>query len=144
MERRTDPMRSKIMRSIRTKHTGLEKLVRKILYAEGFRYRLFAKELPGQPDIVFRKFKKVIFVHGCFWHGHDCKLGRLPKTNIEFWSTKIHNNHARDERACQELNRLGWQTLVIWQCMTKDVVALKKILQDYMKQEIPGGTGMNI
>lgn len=112
-------LRSKIMRSVKSKNTGAEIITRKMLHEMGFHYRLHVKKLPGTPDIVFSKRKKVIFVNGCFWHGHNCNKGRLPKSNLKFWTDKIHKNITRDLRNHQELNLMGWKFLIIWQCEIK-------------------------
>lgn len=109
--------RSDIMSRISGKETKPEILVRKYLFAHGFRYRKNAKDLPGKPDIVLPKYKTVIFVNGCFWHGHhNCKKAALPVTNTEFWSKKILSNIIRDEKAYVELSGIGYKVLVVWQC----------------------------
>jgi DNA mismatch endonuclease (patch repair protein) len=108
--------RSHTMSRIKGKNTGPELTVRRILHAAGFRYRLHAKGLPGRPDIVLRSRKTLVFVNGCFWHGHDCHGTRLPKSNRRFWSAKIEANKARDARNLAECRRLGWRVLVIWEC----------------------------
>ncbi|WP_295142178.1 DNA mismatch endonuclease Vsr [uncultured Campylobacter sp.] len=109
--------RSDIMSRISGKETKPEILVRKYLFAHGFRYRKNAKDLPGKPDIVLPKYKTVIFVNGCFWHGHhNCKKAALPVTNAEFWSKKISSNIIRDEKTYVELAGIGYKVLVVWQC----------------------------
>lgn len=107
------------MRAIRSKNTKPELLVRKGLHAAGFRFRLHGAGLPGKPDIVLPKYRAVIFVHGCFWHGHDCKYFKLPKTRPEFWSDKIGKNRLRDRMNIRAVQSLGWRTLVIWECATR-------------------------
>ena len=105
------------MSRISGKETKPEILVRKYLFAHGFRYRKNAKDLPGKPDIVLPKYKTVIFVNGCFWHGHhNCKKAALPVTNAEFWSKKISSNIIRDEKTYVELAGIGYKVLVVWQC----------------------------
>jgi len=104
------------MSRIRGADTRLEVLVRKGLHARGFRYRLGGAGLPGRPDIVLPRYRTVVFVHGCFWHGHDCPLYRLPKTRPEFWADKIGKNRARDARVICELETLGWKSTIIWEC----------------------------
>lgn len=95
----------------------LEQRVRRILASMGYRYRLNVKNLPGKPDIVLRKYKAVIFVHGCFWHLHsNCRDGTIPKTRVEYWQTKLLNNKARDERNIRTLRREGWKVLRLWEC----------------------------
>ncbi len=112
--------RSKIMARVRATDTRPELLVRKLIFALGYRYRLHAKDLPGRPDIVFRKLGKVIFVHGCFWHRHaSCALARLPKSRLDFWLPKLDGNKKRDERNKVALQREGWKVMTIWECQLK-------------------------
>jgi len=111
--------RSQIMARVKTKNTAPEVKLRSILHRNGFRFRLNRKDLPGKPDIVLPKYKAVIFVHGCFWHGHDCKRGRRPQTNAEFWNQKIDENIKRDKLDIIKLNELGWRVLVVWACEIK-------------------------
>lgn len=117
------------MSRIRDKNTKPEIIVRQLVRQMGIGYRLHVKDLPGKPDLVFRKHKKVIFVHGCFWHMHACKYGRvIPKTNTEFWQKKRLSNKLRDSKNRKELKKLGWSILVIWECQTrKPALLLKKI-----------------
>lgn len=112
----TTEQRSARMRSVRQKDTGLEVLVRKELHHRGFRYRLGGCGLPGRPDIVLPKHRAVVFVHGCFWHAHDCRLGRRPTSNAGFWARKAIDNKERDARKEAELWALGWRVFVVWQC----------------------------
>lgn len=108
------------MRAVKGKDTKPEVSLRKALFALGFRYRLNVKTLPGKPDIVFPKYKAVIFVHGCFWHGHDCKRGaRQPKTNTDYWCEKIARNKARDKKNAAALKKLGWHVMTVWECEIK-------------------------
>lgn len=104
------------MAAVRGKNTKPELLIRRGLHAEGYRYRLQAKDLPGKPDLVFPKHRAVLFVHGCFWHGHDCPLFRLPATRTRFWRDKIAGNAERDEKALEKLRELGWRTGIVWEC----------------------------
>src|SRR5690606_20085781 len=114
--------RSEIMSKISGKETKPEILVRKYLFANGFRFRKNVKTLPGKPDIVLPKYKTIIFVHGCFWHGHkDCKKSKLPETRKEFWTSKITNNIERDQGNKEELKKLGWNIIVIWECELKNI-----------------------
>jgi DNA mismatch endonuclease, patch repair protein len=107
------------MSRVRGKDTGPEWRVRRFLYAGGFRYHLHVAELPGKPDIVFRGRRKVIFVHGCFWHRHPgCNRARLPKTRVDFWTAKLNGNAARDRAHQDALRKLGWDVLVLWECQT--------------------------
>jgi DNA mismatch endonuclease (patch repair protein) len=111
--------RSEIMSRISGKGTKPEILVRKFLFAHGYRYRKNVKELPGKPDVVLTKYKTVIFIHGCFWHGHNCKAGKLPETRKEFWDNKISDNIARDKKDTNALKESGWKVIIIWQCEIK-------------------------
>ena len=104
------------MAKIHAKDTAIELLVRKRLFHLGFRYKVNDKSLPGKPDIVFPKYRAVIFVHGCFWHAHDCSLFRLPKTNRNFWKNKIASNRLRDRRVMDALRDQNWRVAVIWEC----------------------------
>ncbi|NQU04703.1 MAG: DNA mismatch endonuclease Vsr [Calditrichaeota bacterium] len=108
--------RSRIMSKIRGKDTKQELIIRKLIFSMGFRYRLHYSKLMGKPDIAFPGRKKAIFVNGCFWHGHNCKRGKLPVTNYEFWFKKISGNIQRDKANIAALEELGWKTLIIWQC----------------------------
>lgn len=111
--------RSQLMAKVKQKNTEPEIIVRHFLYSEGFRYRINLKSLPGSPDIVLPKYRTVIFVHGCFWHGHTCKAGHLPSSNLSYWELKINNNMERDKRKIDELKLQGWNVIVIWQCEIK-------------------------
>lgn len=108
-----------MMSGIRGKNTQPELLVRKGLHALGFRFRLHAPNVPGKPDLVLARYRAAIFVHGCFWHGHDCHLFRLPSTNAEFWAAKIGRNRGRDIEVLEHLATTGWRVLVIWECALK-------------------------
>ena len=111
------------MSMIKGKNTKPEMIVRKYLFHCGFRYRVHVKRLPGTPDIVLRKYKTVIFVNGCFWHGHDdCPDFRPPKTRVEWWMNKLNHNKERDQRVREELREMGWNTMVIWECQLKPAV----------------------
>lgn len=119
----TAQKRSELMARICGKDTRPEMLVRRMLHGEGYRYRLHDKRLPGRPDLVFRKRRKVIFVHGCFWHSHGdsaCKSARMPKSRLEFWEPKLEGNRERDRRVQDALARDGWGVLVVWECEIKD------------------------
>lgn len=124
MDTRTPEQRRRIMKSVRTKNTGPELAIRKALFAAGYRYRLHRKDLSGSPDIVFPSRKKAIFVHGCFWHGHDCDKGRPSKSRTEYWGPKIETNRLRDERNLAALAERGWKTLVVWQCELREFPSL--------------------
>lgn len=121
--------RSRMMSGIRSRDTGIEISVRKALFAKGFRYRLNQKDLPGKPDMVFARHQAIVFVHGCFWHGHDCALFRLPATNRDFWQVKIEGNRMRDARNLDALTKMGWRVAIVWECAlrAKGEKALTKI-----------------
>lgn len=121
----TDPARSAVMRAVKSRDTKPEMTVRRAAHALGYRFRLHRKDLPGSPDLVFPRLKTAVFVHGCFWHGHDCPRGaRVPKANADYWRAKIARNVARDARVRGELDALGWKTLTLWECELKDAAAL--------------------
>ena len=108
------------MACVKSRDTGPEKFVRSLLHAMGYRFRLYRRDLPGTPDIVFPKYKTAVFVNGCFWHGHkECKYSHLPSTNLEYWEKKIADNLERDERKKRELEELGYRVLTVWQCQLK-------------------------
>jgi len=111
--------RSRMMSGIRGKNTKPEMLVRRALHRAGYRFRLHRKDMPGKPDVVLPKYRTVIFVHGCFWHKHDCKHFKWPKTRPEFWRKKILQNVERDKGHYDELQKLGWRVIVIWECEVK-------------------------
>jgi DNA mismatch endonuclease (patch repair protein) len=132
--------RSANMRSIRSKDTAPEKAVRRLLRALGYAYRLHDRRLPGTPDIVLRRQKKVIFVNGCFWHQHPdpaCKAARLPSSNPLYWHGKLWRNRERDVAVRRELARLGWQHLDIWECELRDVNHLSSKLLAFLDNPIP-------
>ncbi|OGU80359.1 MAG: very short patch repair endonuclease [Ignavibacteria bacterium RBG_16_35_7] len=123
------------MSRVSQKHTEPEIIVRRFLFLNGFRYRINYKKLPGSPDIVLPKFKTVIFVHGCFWHGHkNCKLAKRPSTNTSYWYKKIDENIKRDKRKAKEINKLGWKILTIWQCQIQSKIKSEKRLSLLLKQ----------
>ena len=124
--------RSEMMALVRNKNTKPELLVRKLVFSMGYRYRLHRSDIPGKPDLVFAGRKKVIFVHGCFWHRHDCPRGTMPKTNKTFWSKKLSKNVERDRKVQAELKEMSWDFLVIWECDLKHIPHLKKMLQDFL------------
>jgi DNA mismatch endonuclease, patch repair protein len=125
-------VRSYNMSQIKGKDTKPEKLVRKFLFSKGFRYRLHVKNLPGKPDIVLPKYKTVIFVHGCFWHGHEgCKYFVVPKTRTDWWLNKININRTNDERSNSLLGKENWKIIILWECELKPGV-VEKTLQSLM------------
>ena len=126
----TPEQRSRCMAAIKGKDTKPELIVRKYLFSRGLRFRVQVRKLSGNPDIVLPKYKTVIFVNGCFWHGHEgCKYFRLPKSNVEFWEAKIERNVARDVRNEAELKALGWRVVRVWECEIKTVAERKEYLK---------------
>lgn len=120
MDNHSKEVRSYNMSKIRSTGTKPEDMVRKYLFSKGLRYRKNVKALPGKPDIVLPKYKTIVFVNGCFWHGHNgCKYFVMPKSNTEYWESKIDSNIARDQRTYDSLSALGWNVLVIWECELK-------------------------
>ena len=129
----TPEQRHKNMAAIHSSSTKPELKLRRALWSLGFRYRINEKDLPGKPDIVLPKFRTVVFVHGCFWHGHKgCKYYTVPKTNTEFWTAKIARNQERDQRNYQILHDNGWQVIVIWECQ----LAPKRIEETMLRVEL--------
>ena len=130
--------RSRIMSLIQGKNTKPERIVRSIVHRLGYRFRLHRRDLPGTPDLVLPKLRSVIFVHGCFWHMHSCHKGRrTPVTNRKFWQEKRSANASRDRRAVRRLRRAGWRVLVVWECQLRDVDAIAKKLQMFLRSGKP-------
>lgn len=126
--------RSENMRRIRNKDTKPELRIRRMIHGMGYRYRLQGKNLPGRPDLVFTRKKKVIFVNGCFWHQHEnCKISRIPKSNIEYWVPKLQRNVERDRAVQTNLEFLGWTYLVIWECEIKDPLPLAEKIKKFLQ-----------
>lgn len=124
------------MARIRSKNSRPELAVRKIVFALGYRYRLHAKELPGCPDLVFRPRRKVIFVHGCFWHRHgNCTIARMPKSRLEFWEPKLEGNRKRDEKNKRALAREGWKVLTIWECQLRNAARVERLIRRFLDAE---------
>lgn len=134
MDTRTPEQRRRIMQSVGAKDTAPELTVRRILFRLGYRYRLHRKDLPGRPDIAFVGRKKAIFVHGCFWHSHDCPKGRAPKSRIDYWQAKRQATVDRDRRNIEKLNARGWTVLIVWQCELRDLYEVSTRLQDFVGQ----------
>ncbi len=129
----TAEKRSAVMARVKARDTGPELVVRRLLWRLGARYRLDRRDLPGRPDIVMPGRKLAVFVHGCFWHGHDCVRGaRVPKANRDYWTTKIGRNRARDLESLARLKALGWRVEVVWECDLKDAPALEQRLVDLL------------
>ncbi|MDG4554874.1 MAG: DNA mismatch endonuclease Vsr [Candidatus Competibacter sp.] len=139
MPRRTDTLtsaaRSERMSRIHGKDTQPEMKIRRLVHGMGYRYRLHRRDLPGKPDLVFSSRRKVIFVHGCFWHRHPdarCKLARLPKSRLDFWQPKLENNRARDLEKQKQLVEDGWRVLVLWECELRDASGLEQRLRSFL------------
>lgn len=135
MDTLTPAQRSERMARVRGKGSKAELLVRSLVHRLGYRYRLHGAKLPGRPDLVFPSRRKVIFVHGCFWHRHpdpDCKLARMPKSRQEFWVPKLEGNRARDLRQIAELEALGWSVLEIWECQLRDTSFLENEIRTFL------------
>ena len=130
----TPAKRSMIMARIRSKNTMPELAVRRAATELGYRYRLHAKHLPGKPDLVFPGRKGVVFVHGCFWHGHRCERAKLPSSNTDFWREKIGKNKLRDRRTKRRLTAEGWKVLTVWQCQIKNKDRLAEKLTDFLEE----------
>src|ERR1019366_1014529 len=134
MDNVTQRRRSEIMSSIGSSNTQPEKTVRSMVHGMGYRFRLHVRRLPGTPDIVLPRHKKIILVHGCFWHGHvRCLKGRPPKTNLDFWTPKLAANRKRDRAVAAKLRRLGWDVLIIWQCQLRRPDALQTVLRAFLR-----------
>lgn len=116
------------MAAVRSSDTQPEVVVRSVLHSMGLRFRLHVRSLPGSPDIVLKRHGTVVFVHGCFWHGHSCSRGKPPATRQDFWLPKLEKNRLRDKRTIAELRRLGWRVVTVWECETNDRVQLKRRL----------------
>jgi DNA mismatch endonuclease (patch repair protein) len=134
MDRVTEATRSKIMAAVRSRDTGAEKTVRSIVHRLGYRYSLKRSDLPGKPDLAFVSRKKVIFVHGCFWHGHSCRYGSLPKSKLDYWQPKIAANKTRDLQQVSRLRESGWSVLVIWQCQLKRKGDLEAFFRGFLDE----------
>jgi DNA mismatch endonuclease (patch repair protein) len=129
----TKEQRSFNMSRIRSKNTRPEIIVRSMVHQMGYRYALHRKDLPGHPDMVLTKYHKIIFVHGCFWHMHKCRYGKVkPATNTKFWQSKREGNVARDKRNLRKLRNNGWQVLIIWECQTRKSEKLIEKLQKFL------------
>lgn len=134
-DRISPEQRSRNMSRVKGRDTKPELLVRSIVHGLGYRFRLHSKKLPGRPDVVLPRHRKVIFVHGCFWHGHPgCRRAARPSTNREFWDKKIEGNIARDAANIEALSAAGWKVLVVWQCAMKERERLEKTLSEFLSE----------
>lgn len=137
MDRIDKSTRSRIMASVKSKNTQLEIIVRKFLHSQGFRFRLHDSSLPGKPDVVLKKYRLCIFIHGCFWHHHDgCRFATIPKTNVEFWRNKFIKNRQRDIHNKTVLLETGWRVFELWQCGLKKNDESLEWLPSYIKNDI--------
>jgi DNA mismatch endonuclease (patch repair protein) len=133
MDRLTPEHRSRLMSRVRSKDTTPEMIVRRLVHAMGYRYRLYVRKLPGRPDLVFGPRRKIVFVHGCFWHRHPgCRKATTPKTHVDFWEGKFAANVLRDARNVHDLEAAGWEVLTVWECETKDVDMLRRRLRSFL------------
>lgn len=129
----TPEQRRRIMQAVKGAHTAPEMAVRSLVHRMGYRFRLHRKDLPGKPDLVFAGRRKVIFVHGCFWHGHDCARGaRMPKANADYWRNKIDRNRARDAASLAQLKALGWSSSIVWECELKQLLRVEQRLKKFL------------
>jgi DNA mismatch endonuclease, patch repair protein len=133
VDRLTPKQRTTVMRAVRVKNTAAELAVRRLLFSFGYRYRLHAAELPGKPDIVLRGRRCALFVNGCFWHGHRCKRGAPPSSNVGFWLPKIEGNRNRDHRVRKQLRKGGWHVLTIWECETRSADRLGEKIRKFFR-----------
>jgi DNA mismatch endonuclease (patch repair protein) len=134
----TSEQRSKRMSLVKNKNTKPELIVRRLIHGLGFRYRLHGKGLPGKPDLVFASRRKVIFVHGCFWHRHPdfgCPFARLPKSRLDFWLPKLTRNKEHDDQVQAQLRQLGWESLVVWECQLRDMEMLTSTISEFLNGE---------
>lgn len=135
MDKISPEQRSRNMSRVRQKNTKPELLIRSILHRLGYRFRLNTPRLPGRPDIIFPGRKKVIFVHGCFWHGHTCRRGQVPSSNRDFWLPKLARNKARDAEVVKALQDLGWSVKIVWECELRDLASLENELNSFLRTE---------
>lgn len=133
MDTLTTQERSERMARVRGKDTRPELIVRKLIHGMGYRYRLYGQDLPGKPDLVFPSRRKVVFVHGCFWHRHsNCALARMPKSRQEFWFPKLEANRKRDARVQAALRKAGWGLLIVWECQLRDTPRLRHRIERFL------------
>lgn len=134
--------RSRVMAAVRAKNTGPEMIVRRLAHSCGYRFRLHRKDLPGSPDLVFRRLRAIVFVHGCFWHQHDgCRRARRPAANSDYWELKLERNMERDAAALAQLDAAGWRVLTLWECELSDSAAVRGKLISFLG--LPAGRGLD-
>lgn len=136
MDTFTKSERSRIMAAVRSKDTTPELLVRKLVHSLGYRYRLHVRSLPGTPDLVFPRLRKIINVNGCFWHMHDCGRCRVPSSRREYWIAKMRRNAARDKQTQRELRQSGWRVMVIWECQTRHEARLRSKVSAFLDKDV--------
>lgn len=131
----TAEARSRMMRAVKGRDTAPEMIVRRLAHRMGYRFRVCRKDLPGSPDMVFPRLHKIIFVHGCFWHGHDCARGaRVPKANRVYWLKKIAGNQMRDQKNLEKLAAAGWKTFIVWECVTCNEQDLRRRVKRFLTE----------
>ena len=131
-DRLSSERRSRLMQAVKSKNTAPERTVRSLLHALGYRFRLHRRDLPGTPDIVLPGRRCAIFVHGCYWHAHGCRIGRPPKSRLDYWAPKLEANKVRDSRKLAELEAAGWRVLIVWQCELRGLEVLAKKLKEFL------------
>jgi DNA mismatch endonuclease, patch repair protein len=140
MNSSTVKKKSEMMGRVKSRDTGAEMQVRRLLHSLGYRYRLHGKDLPGRPDLVFLSRRKVIFVHGCFWHQHKgCSKAKRPKTNVQFWDDKLNRNIERDRENQKDLEKAGWDVFIAWECKITDIQGLERDLRAFLERRISAG-----
>ena len=131
----TTKQRRETMRRVKSENTKPEMAIRRLVHRMGYRYRLHRKDLPGKPDMVFPGKKKIIFIHGCFWHGHNCRAGRnKPRTNTDYWIPKIEKNVKRDKKNFEKLKECGWDVMVVWECEIHDLKMTGEKIKDFLSR----------
>lgn len=135
MDNLTAEQRVRTMRAVRAANTTPELKVRRMIFAWGYRYRLHDRKLPGCPDIIFSSMRKIIFVHGCFWHGHRCPAGlNRPRSNSDYWETKLERNRSRDVVNREKLRKLHWKTLVLWECELRKIASVERRVRTFLEE----------
>lgn len=138
----TKPQRSELMKAVKQVGTDVELIVRRGLHRKGLRYVLADKKLPGRPDLTFPKYRAVVFVHGCYWHGHECKRGRGSQSNTSYWGKKIEQNRARDARVESMLRAMGWRVFIVWGCQLRSAASINQTVEDLAARISSGEAGI--